>query len=929
MRGKTRTELGQLLGRSLCHWQAGLVLLSLIRVLAWALVFLLLYFILDFFLALGSRTRGVLDAILLAFLAIALAVRWIRIAALAPRDMALRADRLLGNHRHTVLSAFELERWLETQTAPEPELKAYLMTRAIGRAAEEVRRLRRRDGLPREELRRGVRVLLVCFSVAVLSLAVNRTASRIILARIFRPGRDIPPYSRYTFHVTPETLVVLYGSDLAVQAEIGGRDIGGEVGFLTRTEGRVHRAACFQESATRFAQRLEGVVAPVEFCFTVGRARSLWHKVDVLFEPRIAAAEVLLTPPAYSGRPARRFYLGSEDLAGLKGSRIEMTLTSNRPLLDGRVQLRPGNGGETAPAVVGEKTGEYTVRFAWTINEPATAEITVRDIRGTQNAMPFKVVQRVLPDEPPAVVLSEPPPFSLATPGIVVPIRGQADDDLGLLQVDVARALVGYRDRIQPVGPPEPVARFEYEGELVLAQLGVEAGQVLEVYLEAMDGNPSLTGVSVSEVARVQIISEEEYALMLRVRISAEEFVARYTVLQQEFSDLQKALKELSDQLGQGEPDPEKVEQAREKARRSAERAAELFADIARDFPAYEMEQRLQEAAGGMSERMRQTEALLGASRPPYEGLKEQVDAILKEYSADQDRLDEQIRDAEEAALLAEIMESAALYTRLVNEQESLVRRLSRFEGGSRQQDVRLLAEMERRQAEIREQLSGLLEQIDRQAGQLRIDYLQLTSDMEEFVEKAGALLIVTIMERAELMARNEDGPETLRQARLALEKMQELVGQGEGSCFGGLCQGQLKFDVRQNMRSTLEQMLAAITMRICSGLGMVPGEGRGGGPGGAGLFGGDSSDGYWMGGQSALNIQVYGPERRAFRSATDGGSGFGRGKGPGEHRIGERDTDRVAPPTSGPVAADSMPLENVPESYREAVKKYFSTGEP
>ena len=916
------TELGRLLRRRLRQWQAGLAQLALLQVLSRAILVLTGYFLLDYFLALGAAARFALGALLLGVLAVVLAARGLRIAALTPRDMAVRADRRIGGPRRAILGAYELEDWLAA--AGEPGLMSYLAGQAIGRAADQVRRLDLRDLLLEAEFRRHRRVLRACAAAAALAFLVNIPATCTILGRIFLPGRDIPPYSRYTFRIEPETPVVLYGGDLAVRAEIGGRAVGGEVGFLTRAGGRIHRAACFQESATRFAQRLEGVIEPVEFCFTVGRARSRWQPVDVLFDPRIAAAEVVLVPPAYSGKPARRFYLGAEDVSGLKGTRVELTLTSNRPLRDGVVHWRFENDSDSAPPLAGEKVGDHTVRFAWTLRATATAEITVRDIRGTPNTSPFKVAQRVLPDEPPSVALSEPPPFSLATPGIIVPVRGSADDDLGLRQVDLARALVGYRDRLQTVGPPEPAAGFEYEGVLALPKLGVEPGQVLELYLEAMDSNPSLAGVSVSEVARVQIISEEEYALMLRVRISAEEFQARFDTVHRDFTNLQESLRRLSDELGQVERNAEAVERAREEARRAAERAAKSFDEVARDFPAFDMERRLQEAASGMAEKMRSAEAMLAESAPPHDGLKEQVDSFLEEYAAARRDLDEQVRDAGEAALLAEIMESAARYARLLSEQESLVRRLSRFEGGGRKEDLPILAELEGRQAEIRRELSDLLNTIDAQAGKLRLDYQQLTADMEAFVEKARELEIVPTMEGAELKARNHDGAETCRLAGRALEKMKELAGPEKGSCFGGMCQGQLRFDVRQNMRSTLEQMLAAITMRICNGEGSMPGMGRGG----SGLGGGDS-DGFWMGGQSPLDVAVYGPERRAYRSSAAGGSGSGQGKGPGDHRIGKRETDRVAPAANGPVAAESMPLENVPENYRESVKRYFSAEEP
>ena len=216
--------------------------------------------------------------------------------------------------------------------------------------------------------------------------------------------------------------------------------------------------------------------------------------------------------------------------------------------------------------------------------------MTIRDIRGTRNATPFRIQQKIIPDNPPEATITEPPAFSLATPKVALPLAGTVTDDLSVRKVELVRAVVGYRDRLTLLGPPDPAPRLDFARKLDLKALGTEPGQVLEFYLEAVDSNPAMTGVTASELVRVQIISEEEYATMLRARTTLDEFLQRYRLMDAEMRRLTDALENLKKARDEAE-----LAKALKEALGANQRLAEFAAKLAADFPIFDSEKDLAE----------------------------------------------------------------------------------------------------------------------------------------------------------------------------------------------------------------------------------------------------------------------------------------------------------------------------------------------
>ncbi|MEX2580234.1 MAG: hypothetical protein WD342_14345 [Verrucomicrobiales bacterium] len=909
-------------------WRRGEFFSSLLRLSFFLIVALAAFAALDYFLASGNEIRQVLLAAALACLVAAALRERFRIRRLNRKQLARRADGIVGGRRRSVLSALELLGETKPESADAPGFRGYLVHRSVEEANSTLGKIDDRDVLQRKEMRRRGLRCLVAILVVATALVFLWPVSSVLFARVLQPWIDIPPYSPLIFYVDPDRPEIFYGEDATVTVEITGGETSEPVRFLARRGDEVFETVCFQDGPNRFAQRLERVVQPTEFAFAHGRARSRWHRIDLLLEPKVALASVTVTPPDYSGMPARTFLIGEEPLAALRGSRMKLSITSNRPLSSGDLEITPVEGNPLAGrAVAGKKTGPQTTTFEWRLDEEADLTVAIRDVRGTPNRDPIKISQKVIPDKAPSIALDRPPLHLMATPSIQVPLEARVEDDFGLARVELVRTVAGYRDRMKNVSPATLDQRFDYRAGLELASLGVAPGETLELYLQATDRNPSLLGVAASEVARIQIISDEEYANIIRTRTTLEEFEERYRIVAKSLAALAEKLAAVREARDGGDAQAEAS--AREAAAGSAADAEKLFEMLAKDFAAFDIEQTA----------IDQAQATLGTIRSISDRLDpahgeisdEQLADMLEAIGAKQKDAERLRKTAEEVASVGRVMEMAAEFARLAQDQDMLTRRLKRFEAETRSADVPFLNALGEDQQELREQLEAFAEELGERVRELPSGYDSLAVNASKFADELKQTKIEFDMETAGKAAGNEDGSSAFQYSSLALEKMNALMQSEESQEFSAMANGEMQFKVPPRLEDTLAQMLSSICLRRGGGSdgdsqSFRPGLGGGGGTG----YGGNPEDGYSMAGYTALDIPVVGPPRMRLRDAPsslseladDGDAAPGK-----ELPASASETDRIRPGEPESAAGAPMPLDRVPEKYREAVKRYFTPG--
>jgi len=896
--------------------RSGRWLAAILIAAAVAVVLLLVSGLLDAWLAPETKSRTAMVATGCALVAIAAPVLLAIASRFSKHRAALAADRLLASPRNPATAALSLREKSETP------LSSFLATRARENAAAEIAAIPASRLVPWRSVGMAALALLVtALPIAILS-AIFPDAASTIASRLLHPSADLPPWSKMKFTVDPASPSTVYGGEIQLAVDITGASPTEAVELLIRRPGEtsVQRLPSFRESATRFSRTLDSLTEPVSIAFASGKARSHWHKIELLLQPKVLAGNVRITPPAYTGREDLSAPLDTNEIHALEGSEITLSLTSNRPLAASKLVFTPATvPGETPvpEEISGETTSQDTIAFRWTATRPGTLSALLRDVRGTPAAAPLELTLKAVPDQAPLVDLTSPPRFLLATPSSSLEIKGRAEDDFALSKVRLVRTLAGFRDRSRTVAPALQESEFIYGGKLPLPDLGVSPGQVIELFLEASDHNPSLLGQGSSEISRVQIITEEDYAYRIRAKTTLEQFNARYRAIADALRKSKESLEAMRKDAN-GE--------TRAAAEKAHAEAADLLEKLANDFPAFQTEERLKKIAENAAADAKANLADLKKFDPnasPEENEKA-IDEMLARLGA---REQEQQQLQQDAALMAEagkILEMAAKFQQIYQTQESLTKRIrtiaEEIHKGNDQNRV-LLKSLADTQEKNREALDEFAKELESRAAKItKTELAPMVESAKEFLQALRMSDPQSVMDSGAKSGRLGSAEDAYVQAELARALMETLMQ--KQSPFPSACKGQgMNFSVKfPDVNQTMQQLLEGL---MCQNPGYSPGQGQGGGGMGGGGNGptGNEAPGFGM-----SDIPVLGPQRMTFEPASLGGSADGKG-GPGKaDPLAQASETETMSPTESPEETRQAPdPQSIPEPYREAVKKYFT----
>lgn len=875
--------------------------------------------------ALDPGARVAVTATLLVSFACGAVVFARRELSVSRAEIARRIDRRIADSRAGAEGALDLRKDSGTPLA------RWLAERSLEEAAGKLAVVPTKTMYPRRSLRRSGAALA---GVVVLGLAVALIAPglfRTVGARLLHPASDLAPWSPLKFTIEPGKPSVLYGGtlDLAVKIEGGTVESAECLVRDTATGARLHLPA-FRENGGRFTRRVENVTGSVEIAFACGRARSAWTPVEVLTHPVVLSGKVLVKPPAYMGDRAVESTLDATEIRVPEGAEVTLTLTGNRPLAGGEAAFVrtaiPGR--KSVPDTFrGKPSGTHDAAFTWIARSSGDLTVTLEDVRGTRAPKPLKLAVRVLPDAPPEVELTSPPPLLLATPKSVVPMDGSAKDDHGLASVRLVRAVSGFRDRSATVAEPVPGREYDFHGSLDLGKLGAEAGQTLEVMLEATDRNPSLMGRGGSEVSRVVVISEEKYADWLRSQATLEQFSPRFEALERALAESREALEKLEKAAASG--DREAAAKAREEALAAQRKAAEALEKLASDFPAFDIEKRLSEIAKKNAAALRENIAALeNTPKDDTKALAQTAKESSERLGGNRKESEQLVEDAKRVAEAGKLLEMAARFQKIHADQKSVTERLltaAKQVAKGDPEGARSLASLGETQRKIREELEEFTVELVRRRREIPPygELAPMRRDVGEFLIALKEAAPESAMEAAGTAAENADSTTAFSRAELALSLLERLMKK-PGNSFCQSCQNSApRFEVKfPDVNETLAQMLQS----MCNGNGDgPPKQGASGAAPGWGL-GGYSPTGYAMAGTPIpRNVPVVGPKRSTFSTFSRAGTAKGNGKGSAPRVVSEvTENSRMKATGEHDALSRPPPTENVPESYRESVKRYF-----
>ena len=904
---------------------AGRLLAAVLVMLAFAGLLWLVFGWLDGIVGFESGTRVTITGVLLALvglvglLALGQALRVGRAAA------AAAADKGLGDPRRPAAAALSLD-----AAAAKTALEEMLIRRTLESASSALTRLPLGGAFPWRMVARGLALLALPIIAITIFRFVSPGAFSTVASRLLHPATDIPPYSPLVFKIEPEALSAIYGGELQLEVSVTGGPLDYPVECLVRHPrgGEVLRLPAFREAPTRFSRRLDGLTEVVEVAIACGKARSRWMAVEILLEPKILSGIARIVPPAYTGLTPTAFPLDTNEIAVIEGSTISLEICSNRPLAAGTLVFSPAAqpGSEAkSESYRGEVSDSHQVSFAWTAARPGRISVSVSDLRGTPSPQPLELALRIIPDRAPSLELASPPPLLLATPKSVIPISGTAEDDFSLSRLQFVRTLSGFRDRVRVVAPQLHEKSYSFDEKLDLEDLGLEAGQTIELMLEASDHNPSLLGHGSSGISRIRIISEDQYAEYIRSKTTIAQFAARFEAARAAIDQAKESLEELKAAMEKG--DHEAAGKALEDAREAHRKGAKLLGEIAGDFPAFELENRLKDLAekqaGDLGENLKELENFDPAGGKEQEAA---IDEMLKRLGlrqAQEDQLDE---DVEFARQVSKIMEMAAKFRQIYDNQVSVAKRFGTIVKEFRLGEIqnrRLLPSLAETQEKNRKALDEFKVEL-----KLRLEGIPagdpalapLVNSAFEFLTELDAAAPETLMDAAAAHGKAGEANDAFTNAELARELLERLLSKPEPFPEAVMGKAPQLDGVPADVNANIEQMLKAL-------LGQNPGN-----PG----EGQASGEGFGLGGMAPqgaaangvpMDLPVVGPERLQFdplasSSKSDGGKGRTGSVAPLPETA---ESGTIKPTGDRKGESSSLSPESIPEPYREAVKRFFT----
>jgi hypothetical protein len=398
------------------------------------------------------------------------------------------------------------------------------------------------------------RRLLFGFGAVSLICIVAFWAIFIAIApRFLLPFADFPPYSTTHFAVDPKGISVDYGENVVLSVNLSGT-IPEEATLVLRDRATKEytESQMFDAGDGHYFQTVEDVRTDFEYFIRIPRGRSKRFDLNVLKLPHIEDVVVTYTYPPYTRRKPETRVLMDEALRGYPGTEVDITLSSNRPLQGGAINV---SGKEYSLTL----TDTQSVGGNFKISVAGDYFGSVTDVEGFDSDNPIKGKVELLIDGKPEIVIVSPGQDSFAVPDSKIPIEIEMIDDLGITKIALLRNHNGSPDSRKVVydgdGTEDAVTVTEV---LDLEKLGVRPGDVIDYYAVGTDSHPNPPQSVATPAFRLVVISFEEYKEFMQTKMTAADLRDKYDAILEEMQalakkqdEIMKETKELEDKLAE------------------------------------------------------------------------------------------------------------------------------------------------------------------------------------------------------------------------------------------------------------------------------------------------------------------------------------------------------------------------------------------
>lgn len=732
--------------------------------------------------------------------------------------------------------------------------------------------------------------------------------------RFFDPFGDHAPYSVYTFDLQLEKTEVLYGDDLEVNATVEGPAIE-QLQLVLMPPADARKAAIadtepldvlpmFPDAEGGWHVSVAAIKEPFDMFLRIRNDRSDVQSINVITVPEIENVEVEVTQPLYTGQPPMIGGVPQDGIKGLPGTEVTVTVTSNRPLRNGRLQL--SQDGENQAITMDVDPGNMqrvTGSFVLTTN--GSAEITITDEAGQQSRSPFRIPLKQLKDLSPLVRMLQPRTMSFATPDAALPIAVSAEDDYGIQRCQLFRSLnnSSFLDTDLPM-PAGRNHRLQTGTQLPLAKYDLQPGDIIRLFARVEDNDPLSPHAPVgkgaeSRIVTVQIISQDEFEQAQVRRAGMQEMMNRFQQAKRRLERLASEMQDLQKQLAEADPDSDVAKELQEKMKKLAEQMkkdADALEELSKRPLPIEIDETLSPQLKEMAERLRkaaeqmqQTAGQKQSNKQAAEQMQKQLDALKQEQKRHQEQA---MQPLERMQQILPLKQAEGEFMQLVQRQRDIADRLSSLKESANADDPETrarLREFEDQQNAVRKQLTDLLDRIEEQANGLPDDDEELAELKQTALEFASAVRSSEAdseMIAAEQALNEFTASQGHKRADKAAEILESFISQckGMGGKCNGACKPKFNPSLSQCMSNSLSQLAGTGQQQGGTGMGAA---GQGGNSSqmsnsaNVGMYGGVPTFNQTTSGMGeSESDNVGGVFRDPYAEGEDGGaSGFNAGQ--------------------------------------------------
>ena len=446
-----------------------------------------------------SRSGRIISLVVFGVLGLALIWRFTK--TLVPqlftpvRSLLIQTAVEVGSHYRGVND--RLANALQIYENYERDCKRYspaLIEASLLQTAQELQRERFIDHVDLQPMRVSLRRAAVVFSlVGALCIGFRQPLSGAWF-RFFHPSHSIDGRYALQFVVRPGDFSSLKGEPVSLRAWASDSSLRA-VELTLRRDAATEVIRLIKADDDTFRHHLEAVRDTIGYFFIAENQRSALYRLTPIERPFLRTLRVQVQPPAYSRQ--KNYFLDDNigDVSALKGSRINLSATANKPLSGGRIVF--ADSASLPLQIDGRKLSAVL-----TLSRDDQYRFSFHDEQGHENEAPILYRLSVVPDIRPIVQIVLPGKDIDLGDDMTIPLVIEARDDYGISRLRLAYQLIsaGEGEIDSTRFAFSEISGFEVNSEQVRLALRWNLGEfdmfptdVIVYYVEAFD-NDTVSG---------------------------------------------------------------------------------------------------------------------------------------------------------------------------------------------------------------------------------------------------------------------------------------------------------------------------------------------------------------------------------------------------------------------------------------------------